>query len=557
MRIVFVILLISFQIASGQDTINIGYFQNLEFSEADSLRGALRLERSCFDVKHYDLNLEVNINNKAINGYNIVRFEYLEESKFLQFDLFDNMHIDEILLDGIPCSHFRKYNAVFVEIPQLKINQQYKLKISYHGKPIEAAMAPWDGGFVWTKDEQNNPWVGVACEGTGASLWWPNKDHLSDEPDSMNISIKVPDHLMAVSNGNLKSKDSNNGFTTYHWHVEYPINNYNVSINIGNYAHFSDIYHSPEKGGLACDYYVLAYNLDKAKTHFKQVNGVLASFEHYFGPYPFWEDGYALIETPYLGMEHQSGIAYGNQYKRGYLGSMIPKDMDWDYIIVHETGHEYWGNAISVKDHADMWIHEGFTTYMEALYVEYHYGREAVDRYLGLQKQFIQNLNPMQGPKHVNFEDFGSSDIYYKGSYMLHTLRNVINDDEAWFNLLRSLYDHFKMKVVESSDIIGYFNDFCNKNYQSFFQQYLELATLPLLEYSLKQDGRNLLVKYRWKTSVTDFAMPIEIGSIDNPVRLDCTTDWSEMKLKKLSASDFWINDIDFLINTHKKNPIH
>ena len=325
-----------------------------------------------------------------------------------------------------------------------------------------------------------------------------------------------------------------------------------MSINVGDYKHFSEVYTSPEKGDLACDYYVLSYNLKKAKEHFKQVRGVLESFEHYFGPYPFWEDGFALIETPYLGMEHQSGIAYGNQYKRGYLGSMIPRDMNWDYIIVHETGHEYWGNSISVKDHADMWVHEGFTTYMEALYVEYHYGREAVDRYLAMQRRFMQNIKPMQGPKDVNFEDFGGSDHYYKGSYMLHTLRSVINDDDTWFGLLRSLYDEHKLSVVETKDILSYINDYCSNDYRPFFQQYLGHGPLPILEYSLKEKGKNLVVKYRWKSPVENFTMPIVIGQKEAHTRLDCTTDWQEVKIPKLTAWDFYINDYDFLINTEK-----
>ena len=552
MRIVFVLLLFASQLALGQDTINLGYYQNLEFSESDSLRGALRAERNCYDVKHYNLKIDLDIKNKSISGQNDMRFKYVAVSKSLQIDLFDNMVIEEILLNGQVCSHFRKYHAVFVDLPNLEIGQEYTMKIKYKGQPIIAKSPPWDGGFVWTEDEQNNPWIGVACEGTGASLWWPNKDHLSDEPDSMKVAITVPDELMAVANGNLENTETIDGRSTYTWNISYPINNYNVSINVGDYKHFSDEYISPVKGKLSCDYYVMSYNLKKAKEHFKQVDGVLASFEHFFGPYPFWEDGFALIETPYLGMEHQSGIAYGNQYKRGYMGSMIPKDMNWDYIIVHETGHEYWGNSISVKDHADMWVHEGFTTYMEALYVEYHFGREAVDRYLAMQRRFMQNIAPVQGPKDVNFGDFGGSDHYYKGSYMLHTLRTVMNDDEAWFTLLRSIYDEFKMSAVETQDIIDYINDFCTQDYTKFFQQYLGYGPLPELEYRVKEKGKNLVVNYRWNSPVEDFSMPIEIGHMDAPTRLDCTSEWQETKINKLSAWDFWINDKDFLIITTK-----
>lgn len=530
------------------------FYDSMEFNEQDSIRGALRLERTCYDVLYYDLAVDLDIHNKAISGNNIIKFKYLTESKRLQLDLFRNMIIDEVKLNDQVCSYTTLHDAFFVDLPQMKIGQEYELSIQYHGEPMAAKTPPWDGGFVWREDENGSPWIGVACEGTGASLWWPNKDHLSDEPDSMRISIKVPSELMAVSNGNLIETIHEEKTSTYIWNVTYPINNYNVSINVGDYVHFSDEYHSDAQGKLECDYYVLTNNLKVAKDHFKQVDGVLEAFENYFGPYPFWRDGYALIETPYLGMEHQSGIAYGNQYKRGYLGSMIPNDMDWDYIIVHETGHEYWGNAISIKDHADMWIHEGFTTYMEALYVEYHYGRQAVDRYLAMQRRFIQNTQPIQGPRDVNFQSFGGSDHYYKGSYMLHTLRSMINDDETWWSLLRAVYDEFKFSTVDSEQIINYISDYCSTDYRLFFKQYLDYAALPILEYKLKKRGKDLIVNYKWNTPIEGYSMPIEIGNQSNPTRVDCTTKWSELKIENLKEGQFWINDYDYLIETMKLN---
>lgn len=550
MKNIILFLILSISTAIGQGSENGSFYDSFEFNEQDSIRGALRLERSCYDVLYYDLSVDIDPREKSLIGSNIMTFKYLEKSKQIQLDLFKNMIVDEIIIDGEACSFKPKYDALFIDIPDLVVGQDYQLKIKYQGMPIEANMPPWDGGFVWSEDERGTPWVGVACEGTGASLWWPNKDHLSDEPDSMRINITVPSELMAVSNGNLIETIEGKEKSTYVWNVSYPINNYNVSINVGDYIHFSDEYVSPAQGKLACDYYVLNGNLKVAKEHFSQVEGVLEAFENYFGPYPFWRDGYALIETPYLGMEHQSGIAYGNQYKRGYLGSMIPQDMNWDYIIVHETGHEYWGNSISVKDHADMWIHEGFTTYMEALYVEYHYGREAVDRYLAGQRNFIQNTKPVQGPRDVNFEDFGGSDHYYKGSYMLHTLRHVINDDETWWGLLRAVYEEFKFSTVESEQIIDYISDYCTADYHQFFEQYLDYGPLPILECQLKQKGKHLVAAYRWNSPIDDFSMPIEIGDEKNPTRLECTTEWSELKFTNLDESQFWVNDIDFLIET-------
>lgn len=548
--ILLLILSLSANVAIGQSHHHGTYYNDLTFNEKDSIRGALRLERSCYDVKYYDLSVNIDPKTESISGSNIIHFKYLEKSKSLQLDLFDNLTVDEILLDGKSCHFTPKYDALFIDLPHLTVGQNYKLKVSYHGSPIKAKLPPWDGGFVWKEDDRGSPWIGVACEGTGASSWWPNKDHLSDEPDSMKISITVPSELMAVSNGNLIETIEQDEKSTYVWNVSYPINNYNVSVNIGDYIHFSDEYVSPTQGILACDYYVLTSNLKIAKEHFQQVSGVLEAFENYFGPYPFWKDGYALIETPYLGMEHQSGIAYGNQYKRGYLGSMIPKDMDWDYIIVHETGHEYWGNSISIKDHADMWIHEGFTTYMEALYVEYHYGREAVNRYLATQRNLIQNEKPIQGPRDVNFEDFGGSDHYYKGSYMLHTLRSVINDDETWWGLLRAVYDEFKFSNVESEQIIDYISEYCSTDYHHFFSQYIHHADLPTLEYKLKRKGKGLMVSYRWESSVQGFTMPIEIGNASNPLRVECNSEWNHVEINQLEENDFWINDYDYLIET-------
>jgi len=547
---VLLFIIISTSTAFGQGIDDGNYYDTFEFNEQDSIRGALRLERSCYDVTYYDLDVNIDPKAKSIQGTNLISFKYLEKSKILQLDLFRNMEVGEISIDGENLSYSRKYDALFIELPDLIIGQEYQLAVTFKGMPIEAINAPWDGGFVWKEDDLGSPWIGVACEGTGASLWWPNKDHLSDEPDSMKISLTVPSELMGVANGNLIETIESEDLSTYVWSVSYPINNYNVSINVGDYVHFSDVYHSPAQGKLACDYYVLSYNLEVAQKHFKQVGGVLEAFEHFFGPYPFWNDGYALIETPYLGMEHQSGIAYGNKFKRGYLGSMIPKDMNWDYIIVHETGHEYWGNAVSIKDHADMWIHEGFTTYMEALFVEYYFGREAVSRYLASQRRFIQNTQPIQGPKEVNFQEFGGSDHYYKGSHMLHTIRSIINDDAVWWGLLRSVYDEFKFSNVDSEEIIHYMSDYCADDYHKIFEQYLDHGPLPILEYKLKSRGSNVVVDYRWKSPVEGFTMPIEIGSAINPTRLDCSTEWSNVKIKNLDEQSFWINDYDFLIET-------
>ncbi|MEL7161503.1 MAG: M1 family metallopeptidase, partial [Bacteroidota bacterium] len=417
-------------------------------------------------------------------------------------------------------------DAVFVQLPRLALpdNRTRRMSIHYGGSPVAAQNAPWDGGFVWSLDDKDRTWVGVACEGTGASLWWPNKDHLSDEPDSMLISVTVPKRFFVASNGNLRAEEElENGYQKrYDWLVSYPINNYNVSLGIGRYVHFDSTYVSFDGEELSLDYYVLDYNLEKARKQFRQVNQMLAAYEYYFGKYPFWEDGYALIETPFLGMEHQSGIAYGNRYMRGYLGGLIPDDMDWDYIIIHETGHEYFGNSISVADHAEMWIHEAFTTYMEALYVEYRYGADDALRYLGTQRPFIRNRSPMLGPLGVNFVNFGSSDHYYKGSWVLHTLRHVIDSDPVFFGMLRSFYLDHQQSIVSTEQVVEYFSNFVEKDLRPFFDQYLRHPDVTVLE--LRRRGQ--LTEYRWRTQVENFNYPVEVAVGAEMVRLDATAAW-------------------------------
>lgn len=525
------------------------------FTKSDSLRGMLRPERTCFDVTFYELDIEVDIENRSIAGFVEMRYQIVEDFSTLQIDLFANMTIDKIEYEGKTLNYRREFDAVFVNFSKNQIKgQKGKIRIYYHGKPQVARMPPWDGGFVWKTDKNKKPWIGVACEGDGASLWWPNKDHLSDEPDSMAINITIPDGLICVANGNLRSIDKKEDKNRFNWFASYPINNYNVSINIADYAHWTEEFSATDGTILALDYYVLTYNLEKAKKHFKQTHQVLAAYEYYFDKYPFWEDGFALVETPYLGMEHQGAIAYGNQYKRGYLGGMIPPDMDWDYIIVHETGHEYFGNSISCKDLSEMWIHESFTTYMEALYVEYAYNYDDAVRYLNTQRRFIGNKEPILGPKDVNWEDWSSSDHYYKGAWILHTLRHVINDDKKWFALIKGFYQKFSISNITTSDFVEYVNEATDKDFTSFFDQYLEYPDIPVLEYKLKEKGKNLIVSYRWKTDVTVFNMPIRFGQKGNYLTVHPNTKkWQSVVLKGLSIRDFKVAKELFLIETEKQ----
>ena len=531
------------------------YYSDYTFSEKDTLRGMLRPERTAYDVHYYQLLLDLDLEQRSIDGSVDMHFTATDTFSRLQIDLFENMQIDEIRFAGKTCTYERVFDAVFIDLPPQEIGQKGIIQISYHGRPVVARRAPWDGGFVFQTDLNGKPWVGVACEGDGASLWWPNKDHLSDEPDSMLIQVIIPENLFCVANGNLREEvPVTGGKKRFDWFVSYPINNYNVTINIGDYVHFGETYKASDGTTMPLDYYVLRQNEEVARKHFKQVPETLACFEQYFGKYPFWEDGYALVETPYLGMEHQGAIAYGNKYTRGYLGGMIPKDMNWDYIIVHETGHEYFGNSVSCVDHAEMWIHESFTTYMEALFVECKYGYADAVRYLESQRPFIQNLQPIVAPLNVNFTRWKSSDHYFKGSWVLHTLRHAIQDDELWFAILKGFYEEYAYSPTITEDFINYVNQETGKNFGPFFEQYLYHPRIPKLIYTLEQSGQDLKVEYKWLASTPDFDMPILFGEADN-YRLVYpeTGDFKTIYLEDLREGDFRIATDLFLVNARRQ----
>lgn len=524
-----------------------------DFSEADTLRGSLSPARTCYDVKHYTLDISIDPEKRFIKGYVDMSFEAVDEFLTLQVDLFSNMKMDRVVrLDTkTELETKRRFNAVFINMGErIPKGERKTIRMYYSGYPTVARNAPWDGGFVFSKDEKGRDWIGVACEGDGASLWWPNKDHLSDEPENMDIHIAVPKELTCVANGQLLgTEDLDNDYKKYKWKVSYPINNYNVTVNIAHYAHFSDIYTSYEGKNLDLDYYVLDYNLEKAKKHFKQVKPTLTCFEYYFGEYPFWNDGYALVETPYLGMEHQGAIAYGNQYKRGYLGGMIPDDMDFDYIIVHETGHEYFGNSVSCNDHAEMWIHESFTTYMEALFVECTMGYKDAIRYLNTQRLFVQNKEPILGPQDVNWTRWKSSDHYYKGALMLNTLRHSINDDEEWFRIIKEFHQNYRIKNINSSDFFDFIAAETGRNYLPFFQQYLLYPELPEFHYSLKKKGKKYILKYKWETDVKDFNMPLGVQINGREIMIEPTGNWQKVTIDITKKGAFKVLSDLFLID--------
>jgi len=479
-----------------------------KYTHADTLRGSLTPLRTCYDINYYHLDVKVNIDQRAISGSNQFKFTATEDFTKLQFDLFANLNVDKVVYKGKSLPYTRDANAVFVTFPQtIAKGSKDEFTVYYSGKPTVAVNAPWDGGFVFKKDSLGKPWVATACEGVGASIWWPNKDHLSDEVDSMMISISVPKGLKDVSNGRLrKVTPLKDGYTRFDWFVANPINNYDVVANIGDYTHFSDTYDG-EKGKLSLDFWVLPASLEKAKKQFAEnVKPMLKAFEHWFGPYPFYEDGYKLVETPHLGMEHQSATAYGNHYLNGYLGydmSSTGWGLKWDYIIVHESGHEWFGNNITGKDLADMWIHESFTCYSESLFIENNWGKKAGQEYNKGLRSGIGNESPIVGIYNVNKE--GSGDMYPKGAVLLNMVRTIINDDEKWRGILRGLNKTFYHQTVTYDQVVNYITEQSGKKLLPVFDQYLHYKNLPTLEFATR-DGKLLS---RWIADVNGFAMPI------------------------------------------------
>lgn len=510
------------------------------FTRKDSLQGGLRPERTCFDVLRYDLNIKINPAEKSILGYNDIAFKPIENATTIQIDLFENMKVDSIVYNQKKLNYLREFNAVFINFstPLLKDMPEQTIRFYYSGKPTIARNAPWDGGFIFKQDANGKDWIGVAVQGTGASLWYPVKDTQSDEPDNgATIKVAVPNGLMNVSNGRfLGSEDLKNGYTRWDWEVRNPINTYNITVNIGDYVKLNENYK-----GLDLDYYVLRENEEKAKVHFEEVKPMMDCFQSKFGEYPFKSDGYKLVETPYLGMEHQSAVAYGNKYLKGYLGrdlSGTGVGLTFDFIIIHETGHEWFGNSITSKDIADMWIHEGFTQYTEIVYVECQQGYEKAMTYANGLKNNVKNDKPIIGNFGVNSE--GSGDMYPKGALLLNTLRHVINDDVKWWKILLNYSNTFKHQIIDTETVIAYFNKESGMNLTSIFNHYLQKTTIPKLETRII--GGKLETK--WSNVSDDFAMPIDINFQNKTIRVQPKAVWtsSQIKIKHLNEIKIAVN---------------
>ena len=511
----------------------------------DFLRGAYGPYRANNDLLYYHLDIRVDPDKQFVSGKNTIRFRMLKDGTRIQLDLRDTLNIDKILLGTAVLKYERDTGAVFVDFPQtLHAGQVYSIDFYYSGHPEETGRF---GGMTFKKDPSGHVWINTACEGTGASMWWPDKDQWKDEVESMDISVAIPNDLVDVSNGKFVGKtDLGDGYTRWDWHVNYPINNYDVSLNIGNYLHFSD-----QLGDVPMDFYVLPEDLDKAKIQFAQAKGMLEAYQHYFGEYPFVKDGYKLVEAPYSGMEHQSAVTYGNLFKNGYLGrdwTGVGISLRFDFIIIHESGHEWFGNSITAQDSSDMWIHEGWTTYLEALYVEYRWGHDDALKYLGGIKPKVVGMRPIIAERGVNAEP--TQDMYFKGALMINTLRSVVNDDTKWWALLHDFYQHFKYQNIMTEDVVAWFNLHTGMNLTPIFDQYLRHTAIPRLELMFGETPG--MAMYKWDADEDTFAMPVRVGTPDKWQIIHPTTKWQWMQTP-LSKDEFQVATDLYYVDVNKQ----
>ncbi|MDW3190932.1 MAG: M1 family metallopeptidase [Cytophagales bacterium] len=501
------------------------------FSRADSLRGSITEERAWWDLTYYHLELEVFPEEQRIEGSNLITYKVLKSHNVLQFDLQRPLTVTKVLQNGLELDFRQDGNAYFVSLIDAQVSGEIQeVQVFYEGSPRKAVRAPWDGGFSWKQDDLGNHFIATSCQGLGASVWWPCKDHMYDEVDSMRLSVEVPQNLVDVSNGRLEKVDRNKKkkTKTFHWFISNPINNYGVNLNIGNYISWKEVYEG-EKGPLDITYWALKQDEQKARDQFLEVPRMLKAFEHWFGPYPFYEDGYQLVQAPYLGMEHQSSVTYGNRFDNGYLGRDLSGTgwgLKFDFIIVHESGHEWFANNITHQDIADMWIHESFTNYSESLFVEYHFGKEAGQEYVRGTRTNIENSKPMIGNYGVNDEGY-PIDVYYKGGNILNMLRSIVKDDAKWRDLLRALGIEFYHSTTNSAEFEQFIAQFLGLDLSLFFNQYLRDSRIPIFEYYFKEGN----LYYRWTNTIADFTMPVDVVLGDAEVRLSVSNSWANMEI--------------------------
>lgn len=516
------------------------------------LRGSITPEREWWDLQHYNLSVQFFPDTKTIKGSNIITFKTVKSDKTMQIDLQEPLAITKVTHKNADLKFKREGNAYFIYLEkELPKDVEDSITVYWEGRPTESKNPPWSGGITWGRDDLGDHFITTTCQGIGASIWWANKDHGADEPDKgMNINITVPENLTAVSNGRLMKTDENKSekTKTFRWRVTNPINNYAVNANIGNYVHWEEKY-AGEGGELDLQYWVLPHQLESAKKQFKEVPRMLKAFEHWFGKYPWYEDGYKLVTVSYAGMEHQSSVTYGNYFQNGYRArDYSGSGVGWkfDFIIVHESGHEWFGNNISMKDAADMWIHEGFTNYSENLFVEYYFGKPDAETYVIGSRHNVRNDQPIIGTYGTNRE--GSGDMYAKGGNMLHTIRHIIGDDEKWRSILRGLNKDFWHQTVTTAQVENYISNKSGVDLSKVFDQYLRTKDIPVLQYKI--DGKN--ITYKFDKVVKGFAMPVRFMINGREVSLK-PTDQMQTFNSPDEVKTFEI-DRNFYVNTEKMN---
>ncbi len=521
--------------------------QAAPFTRADTLRGSIAPERAWWDVTFYDLHVRLHPSDSTVRGWNGITYRVTGRPREMQIDLQEPLRVDSVLQAGRRLRFRRDGAAVFVRPEgRQRAGDTGTVIVHYSGRPRVAQNPPWEGGLIWARGPGGEPWISVACQGLGASVWWPTKDTQADEPDSQRIALPVPDSLQALANGRLRGVErGRDGTTTWEWFVGSPINNYVVSAYVGRYAQISEIYQG-EEGPLTLALWPLAAHLERARGQFTQVQPVLRCFEHWFGPFPWYRDGYQLIESPHLGMEHQSAVAYGNGYLNGYKGrdaSGTGWGLTWDFIIVHETAHEWFGNNLTTADIADMWVHESFANYAESLYTECLYGPEAGAAYQIGTRALVQNDRPIVGTFGVNAR--GSGDMYPKGGNMLHTIRHLIGDDEKWRGILRGLNTELRHRIVTGREVREYIASRAGVPLAKVFEQYLTTTRIPVFEYRLEGDR----ITYRWTGVVPGFDMPIGIVvSADSTVRLAPREAWQTTTLPLRHPEDFRVDENFYVV---------
>jgi aminopeptidase N len=515
-------------------------------TRGDILRGEYGRYRANNDLTYYHLDVRVDPEKRFISGKNTIRFKMLEDDTRIQVDLHDTLAVEKILMGTSELKYTRELNAVFVDFPEtLKTGREYAIDFYYSGSPRETGRF---GGIAFRKDPAGHPWINTACEGDGSSIWWPSKDQWRDEVESMDISVAIPNELVDVSNGDFVAKtDLGDGYTRWDWHVHYPINSYNVSLNIGNYVHFED-----RLGDLPLDFYVTPENLEKAKAQFVQAKPMIEAFQKYFGEYAFKKDGYKLIEVPYSGMEHQSAVTYGNRFANGYLErdwTGVGISLKFDFIIIHESAHEWFGNAISAADVSDMWIHEGWATYLEGLYVEHMFGHDDAIKYLNGYKPKVRNREPIITQRGIHRSP--PQDMYFKGALFINTLRSVVNDDDRWWKLLRDMYARFKYRNIMTEEMVTFFNQQTGRDLTPIFDQYLRHVDLPTLELKFSESGKS--VSYQWRADEPAFAMPVRVGSKESWQIIEpTTTTWKTLETT-LSKDQFEVATDLYYVNVDKQ----